>query len=313
MLSLMAAGACFNPGDPEGSSQGATTKTTGASSGTSTGTNSGTSSGTTDGTATGETSSGGMTSAGDGEPHAFRITQLNIIDPHAYYAIVEEGPCSDVTSILNTWINSEIENGDFHQALVLWPSTLVAGAETPVMLTNAQCNVGLDTCNQLSQTGDLPVQSTATNAAESGICSVLVNGTWNPLYSESGVPNVSNWPCFTSADSVGSLRIATDDALPAIELKNVRIASAYESNESEVGQLVEGTIRGYLTQSAAEKVEGVVSDTELVFNLWEAIAGGGGCQVDPEETIDDIDPNPDGSELGVWFYLNFEATRVEWL
>jgi len=317
MLLLMAAGACFNPGDPQSSSQGVAA-TTGMSSATSSDTNSSTTGEmTTTGTTTGETSSGGMTSAGEGEPHAFRITQLDIIDPHTFHALVKDGPCADVTPLLNSWLNGEIDDGDFHQVVVLLPSTVVDGAETPVMLTNAQCNEGLDTCSQLSQAGDLPVQSKATNAAKSGVCSVLVNGTRNPLYTESGTPNVSNWPCFTSADSVGSLRIATDDNLPAIVLKNVRIAAAYVPGpiEPEAGQLVEGTIRGYVTQSAAKKVTGVISDTKVVFSLWGAIAGGDACQEDPEETIDDTDPNPDpdDNEPGVWFYLNFEATRVQWL
>ncbi|HGG56692.1 MAG TPA: hypothetical protein ENK31_02720 [Nannocystis exedens] len=312
---LTALAACFNPGDP---GEGQSSRTTAA--GTSTGTTEGTTGETTTTeTATGETSSGGMTSTGggDGEPHGFRISQLDIIDPHAFYALVEDGPCSDVTSLLNGWINSEIENGDFHQAVVLSPSTLIDGAETPLILTHASCNVALDTCSQLIQPGDMPIESTAINSDMSGICSIQVNGTWNPLYAESGVPNVSNWPCFTSAESAGSLRIATGDNLPAIELKNVRIAAAYKaaSIEPEAAALVSGTIRGYLTRSAAEKVQGVVSDTQLVFNLWGAIAGGEGCQEDLEEPIDDTDPNPDvdDPEPGVWLYLNFEATRVQWL
>ncbi|HGG56669.1 MAG TPA: hypothetical protein ENK31_02605 [Nannocystis exedens] len=320
LTALAALAACFNPGDP-GESQSSRTTSVGTSTATTEGTTGET---TTTETATGETtagetSSGGMTSTGggDGEPHAFRITQLDIIDPHAFYAIVENGPCSDVTPILNSWINSEIENGDFSQAVVLSPSTLIDGAEMPLILTNASCNVALDTCSQLSQAGDMPVESTAINVDKSGICSIQVNGTWNPLYAESGVPNVSNWPCFTSAESAGSLRIATGDNLPAIELKNVRIAAAYVAApvEPEAAALVSGTIRGYLTRSAAVKVQGVVSDTQLVFNLWGAIGGGEGCQQDPEEPIDDTDPNPDvdDPEPGAWLYLNFEATRVQWL
>ncbi len=303
---------CFDAGEPiVGASNSASMTTTATTTGeTTTTTTTGTTT-TTTGTTTDETTTTGEPE----EPDAYRLTQLKLIDPHTYFAIVEGGECADVTNILNAWLADEIDKGDISQALVFYPVTPDNGAETPVRLVNAQCGNDLDTCSERSEPGDMPVMSVATNVG-AGTCSIILPGTWNVDYSEDGVPNVANAPCFSTEAASGTVRLAGSDNLTeALELSDLRLTAGYTVVDGEVSSLVKGTLRGYLRQSDAMKVEGMIDGVPNIFNFWGAVAGGGGCQVNEEEPIDDTDPNPEEGDVepGVWLYLNFEATKVDWL
>ena len=104
----------------------------------------------------------------------------------------------------------------------------------------------------------------------------------------------------------------TED-LPPLVLTDAQIAASFREPMTPVDGLTVGLITGFVPESAAREIEGLLAD--LPFNLWGAIAGGDGCQPDVNNPIDDSDPNPDPDdpERGIQVYLNFEAERVEWL
>ena len=310
LVAALALGGCFDAGEPivgasnSGSATTAVLTTGDETTTTTTGTTT-TTTGTTTTTTTGE----------QDEPDAYRLTKLTVIDPHIYFVVMEGGDCADVTNILNAWLLSELTGGDASQALVFYPATADDGAQVPVRLVNAQCNAGLDTCSERTETGDMPVMSTATNKG-AGTCSIVLQGTWNPLYSEDGTPNQSNAPCFSSDAKDGTIRLAGSDNLPAVSLQDVQISASYTVAEGgQVTSLVKGTLRGYLRESEAKMVVGMIDGVSEPFNFWGSIGGGDGCQEDPETPIDDTDPNPDPEDMdaGAWLYINFEATKVEWL
>ncbi|MCA9661612.1 MAG: hypothetical protein KC486_24950 [Myxococcales bacterium] len=300
MLAVLVGG-CFDGGEQTSRTTGvsattatSTTTTTGDETTTSTST-------TTTTTATTTTTTGAL-----GDADAFRITKLAVVDPHFYYQLSMGAECNDVTNLVNFGIDSELSGGDVSHVLVFFPADPDAES-TPLLISGASCNGALDTCSVAN--GEASTMTTAENAA-AGVCSLLVSGTVNPIYSGAGSPNIPNAPCFASVGGEGSIRIA--DTLPEMTLQDVRVAATYAGGDA-VSTLIEGTLRGYLTESAGLAVDGSVSD--FPFNLWNAVSGGGSCQVDEMNPIDDTDPNPDprSAEKGVWIYLNFEAARVEWL
>jgi hypothetical protein len=296
----VAGGGCFDGGEQ-------TSRTTGVSATTASSSSSSTSTGDEATTSTSTTTTTTTTTTGElGDAAAFRITKLSVVDPHFYYQLSMGSECSDVTNLVNFGVESEIGGGDVSHVLVFFPADPDAES-TPLLISGASCNGALDTCSAAN--GEASTMTTAENAA-AGVCSLLVSGTVNPMYSGAGSPHIPNAPCFTSVGDDGSIRIA--DTLPEMTLQDVRVAATYAGGD-DVSSLIEGTLRGYLTESAGLAVDGTVSD--FPFNLWNAVSGGGSCQVDEMNPIDDTDPNPDprSAEKGVWIYLNFEAQRVEWL
>jgi len=316
IVAALAVGGCFDPGDPiVGVSNSGSPTTAVVTTGDETTTTTTTT--TTTGTTTTTTTTGTTTmttTGGPEEPYAYRVTKISVIDPHVYFALIEGGDCADVTKILNAWLLNELIGGDISQALVFYPATADDGAEVPMRLVHAQCNGDLDTCSEITEPGDVPLTSVASNKGI-GTCSIVLPETWNTDYSEDGTPNVANAPCFSSEPRDGTIRLAGSDDLPVVSLQDIQISASYTvSEEGKVTSLIKGNLRGYLRQSAAMMVVGMIEGVSEPFNFWGSIGGGDGCQVDPEMPIDDTDPNPDPGDMdaGFWLYINFEATRVEW-
>lgn len=247
-------------------------------------------------------------STSTGEPadlDAFRVISAKIVDPHCYYQLTPDS-CVDITSVLNAGLTSSIDKGSVNIVMVFAPAE-PALPEVDFRVIQGKCNDGLDTCAPAD--GVVVAESIADNLA-AGICNVLLPGTHNPDYADDGAPNLPNAPCFLS--SRADVAIDLSGSLPSLELASAQVAATY-SGADGVDALLKGTLRGYLTQS---KGQAVVGDLEgYDFDLWATVAGGAGCQLDPDAPIDDTDPNPDpeSAEPGVWIYLNFEAARVEWL
>ena len=244
---------CFDAGEPIVGASNSASMTMATTTGETTTTTTGTTTTTTT-TTTGTTTDDTTTTGDPEEPDAYRLTELKLIDPHTYFAIVEGGECADVTNILNAWLNEEIGKGDISQALVFYPATSDNEATTPARLVNAQCGNDLGTCSERVEPGDMPVVSVATNDG-AGTCSVILPGTWNPDYSEDGVPNVANAPCFSTDAASGTVRLAGSDNLTeALKLSDIQLTGGYILTEGKVSSVVKGTLRGYLRESDAMKV-----------------------------------------------------------
>ncbi|MEZ4448715.1 MAG: hypothetical protein R3B09_04480 [Nannocystaceae bacterium] len=260
------------------------------------------------GTSTGETEA----STGDastGEPagvDVYRMTQIEVVDPHFFY---ELGECLDASDVFNNAIANEVAAGTIHVLLILDPAD-PSLAQVPMRIAEGACvGAGFASCSYKDPT--LYVPTIATNVTAS-TCDVQIPGTVNPIYAEDGTPNIAGPPCFTTQRGAVVLPSLVP-TLPPIVLYDAQLAAAYASPERPIDGLVTGVLTGFVPESYALQFMGDLEG--LPFTLWEAIAGGGGCIKDPDAPIDDTDPNPDpGSrERGVQVYINFVAERVEWI
>ncbi|MCA9634489.1 MAG: hypothetical protein KC420_00455 [Myxococcales bacterium] len=273
--------------DRQGTCIGSATEATGTSTGSS-----------------GETSSGSSTTAIEAGLDAYRLTKIEVADPHFYY---DFGGCKDVTDLLNFSVNDEIGSGGISFVLLFDPADPELNL-APMILTDGECVVGVDKTTCGYKNPDFKVSTVANNSADVA-CDAVVPGTTNPNYPQ---PNVAAPTCFTSPRGTVILPPLVA-ALPPMVLYDAQIVGSYGSPTAPVDTLVSGLITGFIPQSQAEQIEGMIQS--FPFNMWGTVAGGASCQVDVNAPIDDTDPNPnpDLTERGVWIYLNFVAERVEWI
>lgn len=296
---LLVAG-CFHGVDV--TSQGQDTTTTGAA--TATDASGGTST-TTD--ASSSTTTGAATTGAPAEATAVRITKLSIVDPHIYFPL-DGVTCADTTALLNSaGIQNYIDDGDSNLVFIFSPLDPTASS-TPARFTKAACNLGdATTC---APSKDFPEAHLSAENQSAGVCSTVLDGSLNPSYAVDGAPSIAAAPCFRTPPF--DLELPLTPQLPNLPLRQVQVSAHYTTSDEDAA-LVAGSIRGYLRASDALEVVG-----DLVgqpFDIWGTIAGGDGCQLDPNTPIDDTDPNPiaGDADLGVWLYLNFEAQPVIWL
>lgn len=300
LVALLLAG-CFHGVDV--TSQGQDTTTTATAADTSSGTTAADAS-----SSTGTSSTTAAATTGDpAEATALRITKLSIVDPHIYY-VLDGQNCVDTTALLNSaGIQNYIDDGDSNLVFIFSPLDPTASS-TPARFAKAACNLGGTTTCAPSK--DYQAADLSAENLSAGVCSTVLDGSLNPSYAVDGAPNIASAPCFHTPPF--DLELPLTPQLPNLPLRQVQVSAHYTTSDEDAS-LVAGSIRGYLRASDALQVAG-----ELVgqpFDVWGTVAGGNGCQIDPNMPIDDTDPNPiaGDADLGAWLYLNFEAQPVIWL
>jgi hypothetical protein len=228
-------------------------------------------------------------------PAAFRITQLELRDPHVYFQGI--GGCNDSIMLANGAIQRPIDHDDNNdgtfddsQVIVLRPLAPGDGAMTPVSVYfGAQCTTNATTC----MPGTLaPGNDTATSAA-AGTCLTTIAGTTKP-YTPGVTP--ATGPCF----STGAVTITTKIFGAEVPLQQVQIGATYASSTS----LTNGVLRGFLTQADAEATN--ISLGIINARLASFFPGGeNNCA-----SFSDMDTL--GTTPGWWIYFNFTATSVPW-
>lgn len=229
---------------------------------------------------------------------AFRLTSLAFVDPHLYF-MLDGMTCSDITALLNgAGIAPNIEDGSLNLVLLIHPLELDSAAPT-LRISEANC-LG-DVCSDVMGS---PIATTKAERRLEGACDGVVEGSRNPDYIEPMLA-VSEPPCLISEPTDFAFRI--DQEITRLPLEQMVITASYGE-----GTLIRGTLRGWLSEAAIKGITGEVSI--YPFNLWETIAGAGGCQLN-DPPIDDLDDlNPNGAKVsGVWIYFNFEAAEITWL
>ena len=260
----------------------------------------------------GSTSEETAGSTGDSEtegalepPTAFRITSLEIVDPHLYF-MLDGMTCGDTTALVNAvGLPENLKNNALNLVLLVDPLDLEVAAPT-LRFSEATCNPSLDTCADVTGT---PIAKTSAENRLEGACDGVVEGSRSEGYVEPPLA-VSAAPCLISAPTEFEFRIDPD--ITRLPLRQMVVTASYEGSEGGA-RLVQGTIRGWMSDAEVASVAGQI--TIDPFNLWETVAGGGGCQVDPMAPIDDTDVLDLGAakEDGLWFYLNFTAEEITWL
>ena len=241
---------------------------------------------------------------------AYRLTSVTIVDPHVYYDL---GGCGDRTALMNYAISEETKPGGAVNMMLLFDPADPNAVTAPMVLAEGDCTFDAEGTRCWQREGGTLVKTSAMNSNDLA-CDVTLPSTINPLYMAEGAPNVAAPPCFTSPRGTVILP-SLAEGLPPLVLYDAQVSGGYGFGGigPGVSKLQGGLITGFIPESSAREIEGLIAD--LPFNLWGTIAGGDGCQPDINNPIDDTDPdpNPENLERGIQMYLNFEAERVVWL
>jgi hypothetical protein len=238
---------------------------------------------------------------------AFRITEIELIDPHFYSGDMLS--CTDSTATYNEFFAEQIGAFDINPTLVLRPLDPSVEVGARMQIVPAVCVPGDTIVNCTDkQVPAASIVEAEFNNQGSGMCGAPVAGSLNPKYMGGANEPLSApvSPCFVSALIPRlDLPLGPDLRLP---LSNVQIAAAY-SLDGEPKKLVQGVLFGFLPASLATSPVGGIGGT--AFTPWNALAGGASCQPDSNNPIDDIDTVAVPRD-GVWMYFNFTAEEVAW-
>ncbi|MBX7083594.1 MAG: hypothetical protein K1X88_30575 [Nannocystaceae bacterium] len=298
---LAALGACG--GDDGGGAEGTATVTAGSSSGdsgsaTQSTTMSTSESATMTTTEADTSSSGGQTtmttdpteadSSSGGTPAAaaFRFNSVAVRDPHFFAPIVGDVTEGSVNMPLNMALNADGDgDGLFDLGFILAfdPLDQSDGGTGAVTFANVQCNDAADPtmCTLRPMTQEYP--TTYTSQAD-GTCQAPNPDYLGPGYDPT--PQSTTGPCFVTAGT--SVSIATSSF--ALPMENATVAARYVGDPA--GNLVEGSIIGFVSQAAADS----------------AILMGTGTPFDgmPVSALLHDDAKDDG-DTGWWFHIDFTA------
>jgi hypothetical protein len=126
----------------------------------------------------------------------------------------------------------------------------------------------------------------------------VLPSTTNPAYTPSVTE--STGPCFSTAPVSLTLNLGW----VAMPLQEARVAATYDG--SPVSGEVNGLIRGFLTEAAAEDI--LFTDGPLAgLTLSNLLAGG---QDSPQTAFDDRDTL--NGVTGWWIYVNFTGIGTDW-
>ncbi len=238
-------------------------------------------------------------------PTAFRFSDLDLRDPHAFVNFIF---CNDVTDnvLAGFSVNSELQTAiqtdedmdgllDLSPTLVFRPFSQTA-TTMPVEVHFAECTAPAGTTTCSPGTGPVPM-ATATNMS-TGTCLTPVPGTVRP-YS----PAITSTPapCFVTSPVTVTINLS---GIP-ITLYDAQVAASYVGNPATT--MVNGLLRGFISEADADATI-IPASFPIVGGqpLSRLLAGGtGAC---PSHS----DKDTNNGVVGWWFYMNFPATRATW-
>ena len=245
---------------------------------------------------------------------AFRITDLDLRDPHLYVNVPFFG-CRDVTDTplftypsLNDTLQENIQTDgdgdgyfDLSLGLVFRPYDQTAGQTTPMDLAYADCTATADSACTAAADGATTLD--ATNGTGTTTCLAPGAGTTYG-YVPAVTPSIA--PCFSTSVTTLTLDMF---GLPVV-LTDARVAATYVGNPAQ--NMVNGLLVGFLSESSADSLL-LPADLPLVGGLpFSQFLPGG----DPPGTGVSCATHSDlDSNLGIpgwWFYFSFTASRVTW-
>jgi hypothetical protein len=245
---------------------------------------------------------GGGGGGGDGAT-AFRVTDLDIRDPHIF---IDAIGCQDVTeSPLNESLQSSITDDagspadpqtpdgllDFSALVVMHPVDPAAATTSLELLMGADCTAPMESTS--CSPGAAAVATAEAANAPSAACDIILADTTTGSYTPA--PPVAPAPCFASDSTDGELR------LDPFVLSDYAIAASYDGDPAS--GLVSGVVRGFMSEADAEAT---TVDTPVGARTVASLlpGGDGSCA-----SGDARDAGPDG-EPGWYFYLAFTAEVV---
>lgn len=227
---------------------------------------------------------------------AFRISHVELADPHVFTSV---GFCLDLTSTgFNATVNAAITgdpdgDGLLDLNLMFLFRPLDPGASAGVIdFIFPDCTAPIAT----------------TSCALAGMTWLRLRYTNSATSCLGTIPNTTNWsvttptgPCFTSDPFPLDLNLNGIQ----VPLEAARISGTYVGNPTT--SITNGLIRGFLSEAVAD---------QIVLPLSLPLIGGGPLSgILPGNAlncsnVDARELGPDGTTLGWWIYLNFEAEAV---
>ncbi|OIP31443.1 MAG: hypothetical protein AUK47_22470 [Deltaproteobacteria bacterium CG2_30_63_29] len=252
------------------------------------------------------------------ETIVFRPSEMYIRDPHLYLDVLifgcldmtDQGDPLGVSGSLNSLLNDSIQadsngGGVLDLSLLLLFRPLNQAATTPLRF-----DFGGGTCTAPMATTvcdvnpTLPLQTTTyLNGPASGqtACLGALAGTtsnYSPSVTEATAP------CFSS-DTV-SLKLSLGGI--DVPLEDAQVSGTYMGQPAT--SITNGLLRGFISEASADATI-LPSNVPIVGGqpLSMLLAGGAtSCA-----TGDDRDVGSDGTTVGWWFYLNFDAVEVQYV
>lgn len=245
---------------------------------------------------------------------AFRITDLDLRDPHLFVDFIG---CRDITDI--SLAGSGSVNGNLQKRiqadstgdglldlslLVVFDPLDAGGAGSPMRFGESSCTAPMTgtTC------GPIPfenLQALGSTNAVTGQCLSAIAGTIKPY---TPAITTSTSPCFVSAEApLILLPIFEGMSLP---LRAARLAATW-SGGSPATALANGLLSGFVTELDANNTIFPAS-TPLLGGMPLSMALPGGDPPGPGACCaahSDLDLGPSG-ERGWWMYFNFTAQAV---
>lgn len=246
-----------------------------------------------------------MTCAGP-PPTAFRITSLDIRDPHVFLLVIIA--CLDSTDTLNglindTFVQDTVVPGilDASYLLIFRPLDPAGSGGTLDFAIGAECTApaASTTCDVNPATVLAPLDYTNNSGVGAPPCLAPLAGTTNGSYT----PPIAtpNQPCFVTDPETLTLDLGGI----LFTLQDAQLAGSYQG--SPATGIIDGLGLGFVSEADAALIT-IPAGIPVVggLPLTNLLPGGSGnCS-----SSDDRDLGPDGTTLGWWFYFNFTATEV---
>jgi len=239
---------------------------------------------------------------------AFRISIMDLRDPHIYFEVWPA--CYDFTdtklALTDYSVNSLLEKAFVKEdnsdgtldtnVLMVFKPLDTTGSGTLEVQYGSACTAPLSTtvCDSTSATVFTTVYSTDTT----GTCLSTLSGTVRPY---SPAVTSSTAPCFVS----GNFNLPVTFSGVALNFKNVTVAGTLGG--SPTSSITNGLIRGFLSKTDAEAAKIPSSVAILGGKKLSSFLPGGSGNCSSHSDMDTLN-----GESGWWFYLNFTAGKVSY-
>lgn len=264
---------------------------------------------TSEGSGTGDASSGstGESPGVKFDGPAFRIVAMKIIDPHIF---IENPLCIDASAFINSGLTTSLMTKETNLILLARDFDPDAAQQEFWFYRAADCPVDEEYC--LLDALVPPTIFISFNRDDEN-CLVVDTNTIN----KNSLPdlNLPSPPCVVSPKA--SLPLQLTPELSPITFYQGQFAAHYEPDDQDPTELRDAILFGFIPKSQAMMLEYNYNGSAI--NLWSVIRGSDAadaCPVDMGHPSDvdllDLDPNDAvPAEPGVFLYLNFTATKID--
>jgi len=265
---------------------------------------------------------GGCTTTCELDAVAFRLSDLDLRDPHIFVNFGFFGGCRDFTDtghlgqppvnqMLQDAIQLDGDNDgllDLSFVLVHRPLNQTNGATGGLDVVESDCTAPMSSTACTPTTGG-STQSTTYTSATTGTCLAPIAGTTGTRNNQGQINSTYNPPVTSPSApcySTQAFNLTVEVGGIQIPLEDVRIGATYVGNPAT--SQTNGLLMGFISEEDADNVI-LPSSLPLIGGdpLSKLLRGGtGNCA-----TGSDKDTGPNG-EVGWWFYFNFPANQVPW-